>query len=276
MSRFSQDLPPPPPAPLPWLPEMDGAWQLRHRSHEVPYLLHRWRAVARAARLRLSVIHEAGGFPVYFLTARSGTARPLYLSAGVHGDEHGPVMGLLEWAERSIAYLRRADVILIPLFNPAGLALNIRGDSEGNDLNRFFDHPSHPHITGWRKAMSGLSPRLAVCLHEDYDAQGLYAYELNRDSKLRLAESCLSTTDPILPRDSRRTIEGRPARAGIIRRRRLPMFENLPEAVILYQSGTPCTLTFETPSEFSIAVRTRAQARLIKAVCDWDAGPGAV
>ncbi len=274
MPPSSRDSLPTTPAPSVWLPELDGNWQSRHRAHDVPYLLQRWRAVVKAARLRLHVIHEVRGFPVYFLTSRHAGTRPLYFSAGVHGDEPGAVLGLLEWAERSIAYLRRADVILVPLFNPAGLSLNIRLDSEGTDLNRFFDHPSHPHITGWRKAMSGFSPRLAVCLHEDYDAQGLYAYELNRDATLRLAESCLRTTDSMLPRDSRRKIEGRPARSGIIRRRRLPMVENLPEAVILYQSGTSCTLTFETPSEFSLAIRTRAHARLIQAACDWDATAG--
>jgi len=126
-------------------------------------------------------------------------------------------------------------------------------------------------VTGWRAAMADYHPRTAVCLHEDYDAQGLYAYELNRDPKLRLAEHCLSLTDSILPRDTRRVIEGRPARDAIIRRRRLPMFDNLPEAVALYQNGTRCTLTFETPSEYSLATRTRAQSRLIQAICDHDA-----
>jgi murein peptide amidase A len=253
-----------------WMPEIDDAWLLRQRSHDVPHLLARWRAVARAARLRLTVIHQTAGHPVYFLTSQRTTARPLYLSAGVHGDEAAPVLGLLEWAERSTAWLRQADLILLPLFNPAGLALNTRADADGQDLNRLFDHRTHPHITGWRQAMSSYQPRLAVCLHEDYDARGLYAYELNRDPKLHLAEHCLRHTDPILPRDPRRTIEGRPARQAIIRRRRLPMFTDLPEAVALYQNGTDCTLTFETPSESSLALRTRAHARLLQAICDWD------
>ncbi len=255
----------------PWLPEIDGSWLLRHRAHDVPHLLRRWRAVARDARLTLSVIHEAGGHPVYFLTTRHLGARPLYFSAGVHGDEPGAVLGLLEWAERSIPFLRAADAVFLPVFNPVGVALNTRADGGGLDLNRLFDHPTHPHIAGWRAAMQGLSPRLAVCLHEDYDAQGLYGYELNSDPALRLAEHCIQTTASILPRDARRNIDGRPASLGIIRRQRLPLFENLPEAVALYRTGTSCTLTFETPSEFSLDVRVRTHARLIQAACDWDA-----
>jgi protein MpaA len=253
-------------------PEINDEWLLRHRSHDVPHLLRRWRAVARAARLRLEVIHETGGFPVYFLTTWGITARPLYFSTGVHGDEAASVLGLLEWAERSIGFLRQADAILIPMFNPVGLSLNTRTNDAGMDLNRCFNDPAHPHIAGWRTSMSEYVPRLAVCLHEDYDAQGLYAYELNLLPRPRPAEYCLSAAQHILPRDPRRIIEGRPARAGVIRRRRLPMFENLPEAVVLYQGGTPCTITFETPSEYSLARRTRAHVRLLQAIQTWESG----
>ena len=260
-----------PSANPPRLPEINDCWLHRHRAHDVPHLLQRWRAVARAARLDIHVIHETGGFPVYLLTTRGVGAGPLYLSTGVHGDEAASVSGLLEWAERSIHYLRSANAVILPLFNPVGLALNTRADADGIDLNRCFDHPTHPHIAGWRLAMIPFVPRLAVCLHEDYDAQGLYAYELNGASSPGPAEDCLAAAENIIPRDPRRTIEGRPARAALIRRRRLAMFENLPEAVVLYRRGTPCTLTFETPSEFSLDQRTKAQIRLLRAVQEWEA-----
>lgn len=260
---------------IPGMPEIDDAWLLRHRSHDVAHLLQRWRAVARAARLNLIVIHETGGFPVYFLTSRHGSPRPLYFSTGIHGDEAASVLGLLEWAERSISYLRGSDLILVPLFNPLGLSLNLRMDGKGTDLNRCFDHPTHPHIVGWRDAMADYIPRLAVCLHEDYDAQGLYAYELNRRGAPCPAGYCLTSAQHIIPRDTRRSIEGRPASAALIRRRRLPMFENLPEALVLYQNGTPCTITFESPSEFSLAQRTRAHVRLLQAIVEWEARVGA-
>ena len=247
----------------------DGEWLQAQRSHDVPYLLRRWRAVARAAKLRLTTIHETGGHPVYFLTTRHISARPLYFSTGVHGDEAASVLGLLEWAERNIEELRGGDAILIPLFNPAGLALNLRTDGAGEDLNRCFDHLDNPHIAGWRSAMAGYVPRLAVCLHEDYDAQGLYAYELNFHSRLRPAQHCLASAHHILPRDPRHYIEGRPARAGVIRPRKIPMTFDLPEAVALYEAGTACTITFETPSEFSLAQRTRAHVHLLQSITTW-------
>ncbi len=247
--------------------EREEASPQAHRSHDVPHLLKRWRAVARSARMRLSLIHETEGHPVYFLTTQKVSRKPLYLSAGVHGDEAAAVLGLLEWAESSLAELRDADVILVPLFNPAGLARNNREDAHGTDLNRCFDHHDHPHLAGWHRAMSGYAPRLAGCLHEDYDAWGIYAYELNRADGIGVAEPCLAAAEQVLPRDPRATIEGRRAHRAIIRPRKIPMKLDLPEAVALYRAGTPCTVTFETPSEFSLARRTAAHVQFLRTFC---------
>ena len=135
---------------------MKSADYLRsHRCHDVPFLLKRWRAVARAARLSLQTIHVSGGFPVLFLHSADSTEPRLYLSAGVHGDEPAPVVALLEWAEENIARLRGMPVALFPLFNPSGLALNTRADHEGTDLNRRFHDATHPHIAAWQRAEFG-------------------------------------------------------------------------------------------------------------------------
>ena len=121
--------------------------------------------------------------------------------------------------------------------------------------------------------MAPWQPRAAICLHEDYDAQGLYAYELNRHPRHHIAEHCLKHAERFLSRDPRRVIEGRAARHAIIRPRRIPMFGNLPEAVALYHAGTSCTLTFETPSEHSLATRTLAHTRLVEAACKYFKDP---
>lgn len=252
------------------MPDLDAAWLARQRSHDAAFLLRRWKQVAKRARCSVQVLHETAGLPVMFLTSRRVSSHPLYFSAGVHGDEPAAVLGLLEWAERSPETLRNGDWVIVPIFNPAGLQLNTRADADGIDLNRLFDHPSHPHIVGWRTAMKPFRPRAAVCLHEDYDAQGLYGYELNRNPRLRLASECMRAASPLMLPDARRKIEMRAAREGIIRRARIHYPENLPEAVALFQNGTDVTLTFETPSEFSLAQRTRTQARLVQAVWEWD------
>ena len=248
----------------PWLPEIDDRWLLGHRAHDVAWIHRRWKAVAKAARLRTVVTHEAAGFPVPCFTTRRSEPGALYISAGVHGDEPGAVMGLLVWAEANLARLAAGNAVIFPLFNPVGLALNTRVDSEGRDLNRSFHDMSLPHISTWRAAVEGLDARLAICLHEDYDAVGNYCYELNHDFQELLADRFLGECEHLIPRDPRRTIEGTRANGGVIRRKRIPVLPGLPEAIALYHGIARATLTFETPSEYSLAIRARAQARFVE------------
>lgn len=262
----------PPAPPTAWMPEINSAWLGRHRAHDVVDIVRRWKAVARRARLNVDVIHQTAGGPVIYVTSRKLSEQPLYFCAGVHGDEPAAVQGLLVWAESRAADLRNADLAMFPLFNPAGIALNTRADEGGHDLNRLFDSTTHPHLIAWQQAVHGLKPVTAVCLHEDYDAQGNYCYELNRDPKLHLADSLLESCAAIIPRDLRPVIEGRRARAGVIQRRRIPMFTNLPEAVALHRAGAGVTLTFETPSEYDFALRTRTHARFVQGI--WERRPG--
>lgn len=247
-----------------WLPEIDERWVLAHRAHDARDVVRRWRAVARAARMRLEVIHETSSYPVLCLRSRGLTRDALYLSAGVHGDEPAGPQGLLAWAEANLERLRRGNVILFPLFNPVGLALNTRANENGEDMNRIFHLKEHPHIAAWWRAMEGVHAGLALCLHEDYDAQGLYCYEQSRNPGEDMAERFMTACERIIPRDLRKVIEGRRAAKGIIRPRRIPALLGLPESVALFRQGVRRTLTFETPSEFSLAVRARAQARLVE------------
>ena len=52
----------------------------------------------------------------------------------------------------------------------------------------------------------------------------------------------------------------------MIRRRTLPThLPGMPEAIELHERGCPLTLTFETPSEFDLDTRVRAQMKFIEA-----------
>jgi len=242
------------------------AYLRSHRCHDVPFLLKRWHAVAKAARLPVRVIHVSGGHPVLFIHSRESHSPRLYFSTGVHGDEPAPVSGLLEWAEENVPLLRRLPVAIFPLFNPAGLSLNTRADHRGIDLNRRFHDASHPHIKAWWKCIGDMTFSTGLCLHEDYDAQGIYCYELYRKPRLRLADAGLQACENFIPRDPRRRIDLRRAINGVIRRKRVPDLPGLPEAVALYLHNTQSTLTFETPSEFSLADRVAAHKAFLTSV----------
>lgn len=236
----------------------------RHRCHDSADIIRRWKAVAKAARLRVQTLYVTpSGDPVLFLESSHQTADGLYLSAGVHGDEPAPVTAMLEWAEENVALLRAGSFVIVPLFNPVGLRANTRTDEHGTDLNRQFHDATHPHIAGWYAAMQGRRFRLCIMLHEDYDAQGVYAYELSGRSGLTTAPY-LTAAARHVPLDPRRTIDGFAARYGVIRPRVPHHLPGLPEALVLYQQYAPAAFTFETPSEFSLLERTASHRAVLE------------
>ena len=152
----------------------------RHRAHDVPLLLRRWRDLAKRANLRWQRIAVAGEFGVFSASTKTlaGDAGDvLYLSAGVHGDEAAPPWALLEWASENVELLLVKPFIIFPCLNPHGLINNTRIDHRGVDINRTFHDGSEKLMGEWRRLISQQPISLGLCLHEDFDAQGVYVYE---------------------------------------------------------------------------------------------------
>lgn len=240
-----------------------------HRAHDFTALMAGWQRVVQAAKLHAIVLGEAQGLPVVaFETAASVQGEPAaYLSTGVHGDEAAAPWGLLTWAEANIERLQHESFLLCPCLNPKGLVLNTRVDHRGLDLNRRFHLTRDPLVKAWQRMVKARTLRFGLCLHEDYDAQGCYIYELSHRSK-PLSCPIMTAVEPLIAHDPRNEIDGRRAKQGVIRRRILPPDIQGPEAIVLHQLGCPVTLTFETPSEFALDVRVKAQRRCIEATLE--------
>ena len=67
--------------------------------------------------------------------------------------------------------------MIFPCLNPWGVLSNRRVDSENRDLNRCYHLNELPRIRAHKNLMQGHFFRLAMCLHEGYDAKGVYLYE---------------------------------------------------------------------------------------------------
>jgi len=232
-----------------------------------------WKKLAWRSGLEIVSLCKQGGFETIAVHGSGGGEKEgLYLSAGVHGDEPAAVWGLLEWAEANQKLLRRETVAILPCVNPWGFANNVRMDFRGRDLNRLFHNRTLPFFRAWRKLVGDQQFRLALNLHEDYDAQGIYVYELVPRG-VRLSEKVFDQIESIIPRESRTNIDGQRMIGGIVRRSgdmRRVVEEQLdggwPEAIYLFLNHTRRALTFETPSEFAFHERVRAQIRFIERV----------
>lgn len=240
---------------------------LQHRSHHYPSLMKRWGAVAKERNLLFRRFVQLDGYWLYYARTKRGGKRPtVYLSAGIHGDEVGATEGLLHWAETSSHQLEQINVVIIPCLNPWGLAANSRVDKSGIDLNRNFHDDSHPLVAGMRELLRGRKFDLGICLHEDYDAQGLYVYEVVRHGLESWAHELVKEGGIVIPPDPRASIDGRRTSKGVIRRRALPrkIYATMPESLYLYSNNhTQRSYTVETPSEFALHDRLQTHADFV-------------
>lgn len=238
-----------------------------HKVHDYGHLIARWRRIARGAGLVLRSFARVGEFSVHYLRTRGSLEGGFYVSAGVHGDEPAGPTALALWAELHLAALVRAGnlpLFILPCLNPWGLVENRRSDPAGRDLNRSFNRRVSP-IRELLHLIADEQFALGVALHEDYDARGMYLYEINdapSDLGAVLLRACQSKAMGV---DPRRTIENFPFKDGLLRQRILPEdVEMHPEALAVYPRHAPHFITFETPSEFSLAHRIRAHVRLLE------------
>lgn len=238
-----------------------------HRAHDYQHLARRWRAVTKMAGLKLQVLAKAGDLPVFwFKTPAMKASGGIYISAGIHGDEPAATEALIAWAELNWKKLSGLPLMIFPCLNPYGLSCNVRTNESGVDLNRCFHTDEQPVVAALKKAVGDHRFTLSLMLHEDYEGQGLYLYELLTKEK-GLGEELLKAGSKFIPLEPRTNIDGTKAVGGLIRRRfTKSRFDRMgyPEAIWLYLSHGSRAFTVETPSEFALDVRTRALRAVIE------------
>ncbi|NRB73141.1 MAG: M14 family metallocarboxypeptidase [Verrucomicrobiales bacterium] len=249
---------------------------LGHSGHDYGQLQARWEDLAKRVGWRLTILSEESGYPVLALENAAAVEKVgggSYLSAGVHGDECAPVWGLLDWAKEKLSELDDKPVVIFPCLNPYGLIENTRRDGNGIDLNRHFQDPSVPLIAAWQEFLEGRRFDVAVNLHEDYDAGGIYLYELARSESPghRLLAAC----EDLISRETAAVVDGSDFENGLLRREaseeemRRVVEEDLdgwPEAIYLYLECAKDSFTFETPSEMDLDTRIATHRRFLEAV----------
>lgn len=236
-----------------------------------PDLAARLAATARQAGFVTTPYGAIDGCPLLALTRRVPGPRPrIYLSAGIHGDEPAPPLTLLALLEQGF-FDDRAHWFICPMLNPAGLARGTRENPTGVDLNRDYKHLQSPEIQAHVRWLQQ-QPNFTACLsvHEDWESKGYYLYELNPTGRHSLAEEMLAAVAPVCPIDHSPIIDGREAKAGILRPVADPALRELwPESIYLRAHHSTLTYTLESPSAFPLEQRIAAHQAALTTAVSW-------
>lgn len=193
----------------------------------------------------------------------------LYFSSGMHGDEPAAPLAVLRLLEEN-DWPSDISLFVIPCFNPGGFVRNTRENEEGIDLNRDY-RARNTALVRAHVAWLEQRPRfdLSLCLHEDWEANGFYLYELNPDLQPSLVDTIIARVREVCPIDDSATIDGREAKNGIIcANRYLVERPDWPEAFYLIHHKTRQSYTLEGPSDFPLLTRVNALAAGVRAVLE--------
>ena len=234
---------------------------LPHSGHDYAHLQERWHTLASKTQLSLETLSTTpNGENVLVLDNGIPSEETIYLSAGVHGDECAPIWGLLHWAEQNPQILKKVPLLIFPCLNPEGIIENTRDDQDGNDLNRSFLDRSIHVIASWQDYIHNRKFSRCLHLHEDYDSQGNYLYELSDTP--RLGRKLLDACSQHIPTDLRPVIEDYNFDQGILHHVRTDVEKLVAETE--FEGAEPCQLflhhtdlsiTFESPSELDLQLR---------------------
>jgi protein MpaA len=198
------------------------------------------------------------------------TAKRLYISSGMHGDEPAPPLAVLRLLRQN-AWPTSLDLTLCPCLNPTGFRRAQRENVNGVDLNRQYHLPEdvQPEIAahvGWLDRQKRFDA--ALCLHEDWESRGFYLYELLRDENDSLADAILESVKGACSIDRSDRIDGMEARSGVIAPRGEfgRMMDEWPEAIWLMENRTDVSYTLETSSADPLILRVAALVRAVNAV----------
>lgn len=224
-------------------------------------------ALADARGFRSEIFAEIEGFALPGLTRRAPGRRPrIYLSAGIHGDEPAPPLAITRLLETGVLD-DRATWFIVPMLNPTGFLRGTRENAGGIDLNRDYKDRRSREVVGhvaWLERQPYFD--LTLCLHEDWEAEGFYLYELNPNARPSLAETMLAAASVHGPIQPGEVIDGRAVAApGIIRPAADPLErENWPEAIYLRAHHTTLSYTLETPSPATLELRVNMLAAAVE------------
>lgn len=189
----------------------------------------------------------------------------LGLFAGIHGDEPAGCDALVRLAAALAAdgtLISGYELFIYPVINPFGYEHGVRTNHAGLDLNReFWKDSKHGEVQVIEAELRAHQFAGIITLHADDTCEGVYGYAHGRTLNEALLMPALQAAGEFLPIDTRATIDGFPARAGLIRDCFAGVLSAPPE-----QQPRPFDLIFETPAQAELELQVCATVAALKAV----------
>jgi murein peptide amidase A len=218
---------------------------------------------------RVVKAHGKGTEPMpryLYLGARGGgDVIRLGIFATIHGDEPEGGLALSRFVtllEQNPDIARGFALFLYPVCNPTGFEDGTRHSRSGRDLNReFWKQSEEPEVRFleteiWTHAFNGI-----ITLHSDNTSAGAYGYVNGTVLSENLLEPALQSMEKFLPRNRRRTIDGFPAKNGIIYKSFDGVLRSVPGL-----NPPPFELTLETPQKTPLHLQVEAFAAALQTI----------
>ncbi len=160
---------------------------------------------------KIASVGPFGRYTTYKVIAGNlSSKKTVCIAAGIHGDELSGIFAIRDL----LARLRPVDyrLVILPVCNPYGFDYGLRETARGKDLNRLFFDKDREALS-ILKAIQSENPDISLCLHEDDQEPGAYAYSYDRGRIPKLIGRTIGRRLPIS--DSAR-IYGRRASKGVI------------------------------------------------------------
>ena len=237
---------------------------------DIDDVLQRALAAAKAHDWSIERFPNADDLPLYGFRHLADKPRlTVYLSTGIHGDEPGGPMAMLELLETN-AWPSDVSLFACPCLNPTGFPDNTRENQAGIDLNRDYRYIKTTEVqahTEWIDSLPTFD--FGICLHEDWEAKGFYLYELNPDNLPAVSKDVIDAIDQTCPIDHSERIDDRPASGGILKPVVSPEARSLwPEAFYIVLKKTRLSYTLESPSDLPMATRVNALCTAVQTLLD--------
>ena len=135
---------------------------------------------------RIETVGVVDGYPLHRVSLEDGLGvkKNILVTGGIHGDEPAGPASVLRFLERDNTHLlQRFKFMILPCINPYGYVHNTRKNKRDLDLNRLFEETGIAEVDIVKETIEGQRFHFCIDFHEDWEAEGVYLYEAQRNER---------------------------------------------------------------------------------------------